>query len=112
MPDRPAALRQKGTDAPRNAEAYSSDDCSELGRELGRESVRALDAKGAGVLVHNPALHAVIPRPPSVERPCWSPEQAAAFLRYSRHWVGINSRSLADADHLPGRSPAMLRSAT
>jgi len=34
-------------------------------------------------LAYNPALHAVIPRPPSPERLCWSPEQAAAFLRYN-----------------------------
>lgn len=34
-------------------------------------------------LAYNPALHAVIPRPPSPERPCWNPEQAAAFLRHN-----------------------------
>ena len=42
-------------------------------------------------LAYNPALHAVIPRPPSPERLCWNPEQAAAFLRHN---------TLAHADQL------------
>lgn len=34
-------------------------------------------------MVYNPALYAVIPRPTSTERLCWSPAQAAAFLRHN-----------------------------
>ena len=34
-------------------------------------------------MVYNPALYAVIPRPTSAERLCWSPAQAAAFLRHN-----------------------------
>ncbi|WP_165845666.1 tyrosine-type recombinase/integrase [Streptacidiphilus pinicola] len=34
-------------------------------------------------LPYNPALHAIIKRPTAAERTCWSPAQAAAFLRHN-----------------------------
>ncbi|MEY9969063.1 integrase [Streptacidiphilus sp. MAP12-16] len=52
-----------------------------------RAAATLRSALGAAVrsrrLVYNPALYAVMARPASPERTCWTPRQAAAFLRHN-----------------------------
>jgi integrase len=53
-----------------------------LRRCIGTLSSALTDAVRHYRLPHNPARHAPVPRPPRRERVCWTPKQAAAFLRY------------------------------
>ncbi len=73
----------------RHIEEWAAD---QLAKGRGRVAVYRADATlrsalGAAVrsrrLAYNPTLHAVLERPASPERTCWSPAQAATFLRHN-----------------------------
>ncbi|MFD5918968.1 hypothetical protein ACFVYP_29080 [Kitasatospora sp. NPDC058201] len=41
------------------------------------------DAVASWRLRYNPVKHSVSPRPRAAERTCWTPEEAASFLRHN-----------------------------